>query len=441
MTTTPSPRKAPNPWWVGFVSGLASYIDACAIVSAGIAFTIYQATIGLTNGQVGALSSALTFSIAVGALSGGPLGDRYGRKHVFSVTMVLIVLGSLALVFSASFALLLGTVVVGLGTGADLPVSLATIAEAADDDNRGKIIVFSNILWVVGILGAIAISSVVGNWGRAGGQLMFAQVGTVAAVTLVLRLSIPESESWLQARAERRAGTATVRAERASVRELLTGPYAKPLYALVGFYSLVNIAANTGGQFNTWIAVNLAGLDVALMSRVALLMMPLGFVWAVWAMRVIDTPKRMLYFYVGAALYIVSMAIFPIFGFSLATIVVSQLINGIGSGFAFEGIMKVWGQESFPTLLRASAQGWIIAVARVVAALAAAFTPVLLAANARLFYLGLVVIVTAGYAFAVWGFRGKQRNEFLVEQHAEADVAAAEAADLDFTVPAEPGRA
>ena len=93
-TASLATREAPNPWWVGFVSGLASYIDACAIVSSGIAFVIYRHTIGLTDGQYGALSGALTFSIAVGALFGGRLGDRFGRKHVFSVTMVLIVIGA-----------------------------------------------------------------------------------------------------------------------------------------------------------------------------------------------------------------------------------------------------------------------------------------------------------------------------------------------------------
>ena len=53
-------------------------------------------------------------------------------------------------------------------------------------------------------------------------------------------------------------------------------------------------------------------------------------------------------------------------------------------------------------------------------------------------YLALATIAVVGYAFAIWGFRGKQRNEFQVEGHAEADVAAAEEADVDFTVPAEP---
>ncbi len=439
MTSSDTPPSAPNQWWVGIVSGMASYIDACAIVSAGIALVIYQNVLGFTNSQVGLASSGLTFAIAIGALSGGRLGDRFGRKHVFSVTMLVIVLGALLQTFAPSFTLLLlGTILVGLGTGADLPVSLATIAETADDDNRGKIIGLSNILWIVGILGAVVTSSIVGNWGLLGGQILYGQVGVIALITLLLRLPLPETQSWLQARAERAAGIETVRAERSSLSTLLQTPYLKPFVALIVFYALVNVPANTGGQFTTWINVNIIGMDVAFSSRIGLLLMPLGFIWGVWFMRIVDTPRRLPYFYLGAICYVGAYFIYIIAGFHVWTYIAVTVINAFGGAFAFEGIMKVWTQESFPTLLRTTAQGSIIFVARVVAALTAAVTPALLSLNPRIAYLVLAAIAIIGYAFAVWGFHGAQRNEFDVEGHAEADVAAAEDAGLDLAVSPQP---
>ncbi|WP_237932689.1 MFS transporter, partial [Buttiauxella sp. S19-1] len=144
--------KVTNPWYVGVVSGMASYIDSAAIVSNGTALVIYQKAIGITSADIGVLSGVLTLCIAIGAFLGGRLGDRLGRRKVFIATMAMIVLGSLMLAFGEVFVVLLaGTMFVGLATGADLPVSLATIAEAANDNNRGKIIGLSNLLWLVGI--------------------------------------------------------------------------------------------------------------------------------------------------------------------------------------------------------------------------------------------------------------------------------------------------
>ena len=60
----------PNPWVVGVVSGMASYIDSCAIVSSGTALVIYQMAMGFGDGQYGIASMAITLAIACGALSG-----------------------------------------------------------------------------------------------------------------------------------------------------------------------------------------------------------------------------------------------------------------------------------------------------------------------------------------------------------------------------------
>lgn len=159
--------RRPNAWWVGTIAGMASYIDAAAIVSSGIALVLYQHSIGLTEGQIGILSALLTVGIATGAILGGRLGDRFGRRRIFLLTMLLIAIGAGLLALTQGFALLaIGTAMVGLGAGGDLPVSLATISEAADDHNRGKLIGFSQILWTLGILVVMGMSTIVGGWGQ-----------------------------------------------------------------------------------------------------------------------------------------------------------------------------------------------------------------------------------------------------------------------------------
>ena len=124
----PAPSRTVNAWWVGTVAGMASFVDGAALNGVGFALVILQQTIGLTPGQIGVLTSALTFGVAVGALVGGRLGDRFGRRRVFVVTMVFIALGASVSIFATAFLLLLlGLGVLGVAIGADIPVSLATI--------------------------------------------------------------------------------------------------------------------------------------------------------------------------------------------------------------------------------------------------------------------------------------------------------------------------
>jgi MFS transporter, SP family, inositol transporter len=405
-------RTPPAPWRVATIAGMASYIDAAAIVGTGTALVLYQGAGIVGPTDIGVLSSALTLSIAAGALFGGRLGDRFGRRGVFLATMVLIALGATGLVFAPNFALMLiGIVAVGLGCGADLPVSLATIAEASDDSNRGKLVGLSQVLWFTGIIATYLLQLIIGGMGALGGQIVFAHVAVAAFVVLILRLSLPESSEWKAARTEREAGSASYRARTARVsdifkrRDLLV-----PFVSLLVFYSLTNLAANTKGQFGTYVNVNVVGITVQQSSLISLLTLPVSIGLAVWFMRVVDGPRRMLFFTIGVVSLTAAFAVPAVLGFTLVTVIVAQLLFGFGSAFAFEGIMKVWTQETFPTLLRSSAQGAIIATARVVAAALALWTPALLSAP-QVMYAILAVAVLVGALVAGFTFRDRAHSD------------------------------
>ena len=54
-------------------------------------------TLGLTAGEVGAAASAYVTGVVIGALIFGWLTDRFGRRFVFYVTLIVYLTGVLRL--------------------------------------------------------------------------------------------------------------------------------------------------------------------------------------------------------------------------------------------------------------------------------------------------------------------------------------------------------
>jgi inositol transporter-like SP family MFS transporter len=412
------PQRAKRPWWTAVVCGMASYLDAGSIISWAIVLVIYQHVFGLSPAQFGVISGSLTLGIAFGALVGGWLGDRFGRRSVFVVTMVLIVLGVTGMMFAQSFpAFLVYTVVVGLATGADLPVSLTTIGEAASaTGQRGRMLGFSQILWGVGAIIPGLLGAVVGNMGRLGAQIMLAQLAVVAFLVMLGRLTIPESPTWLAAQAERRGGIHTVRADRASLRELFRAPYAAPFLALLIFYGLGLAASNVFNQYGTYLLVNVAHVTVAKAALTTIFIIPPAILGVVLMMLTIGSKRRFTCFTLGAIVLVATPLIPVVFGFTYQTFLLTLLPLIFAGVFAGEPIMKFWSQQSFPTLLRTTAQGAVISMGRFIAAAMAAIAPLLIAFDVR----ALLLVMSALYAvsgFAAWVvFRTRDaHSEFATE--------------------------
>src|SRR5262249_23522194 len=74
---------------------------------------------------------AYTLPLAVLMLTAGSLGDRFGRKRIFMMGLVLFLLGSMCCGFAPTLDwFFLGRVVQGLGAAAISPGSLAVLAAA-----------------------------------------------------------------------------------------------------------------------------------------------------------------------------------------------------------------------------------------------------------------------------------------------------------------------
>jgi MFS family permease len=161
-------------------------------------------TLALTAGQVGWSGSIYVAGAVAGALVFGRLTDRFGRKKLFLITLLVYMIATLATAFSTSFAFFaVCRAVTGIGIGGEYAAINSAIDELIQARVRGRVsLAINGSFWLGAALGA-GLSLVVLDprvfgpvWGwRAG----FAAGAILAVAILVVRRHVPESPRWLLA--------------------------------------------------------------------------------------------------------------------------------------------------------------------------------------------------------------------------------------------------
>ncbi|BBH13016.1 MFS transporter [Chromobacterium haemolyticum] len=116
---------------------------------------------GVPRAALGPVLSAALFGLALGALSAGPLADRYGRKSVLLASVLFFGAGSLASAFAATLEQLTALrFLTGLGLGAAMPNAVTLMSEFAPARYRAVLV---NAMFCGFPLGASA-GGVLASW-------------------------------------------------------------------------------------------------------------------------------------------------------------------------------------------------------------------------------------------------------------------------------------
>nr|WP_211489781.1 MFS transporter [Georgenia thermotolerans] len=163
-----------------------------------------------TLGWIGSIGFV---GMALGATLGGLLADRFGRRNVFALTLLVygLATGASALVSSVA-ALLVLRFVVGLGLGSELPVASTLVSEYAPTRVRGRLVVILEAFWAVGWLAAALVGFLVVAPHDDGWRWALAIGALPAVYALYVRRSIPESVRFLEAAGREAEAEAAVRA-------------------------------------------------------------------------------------------------------------------------------------------------------------------------------------------------------------------------------------
>ena len=187
-------------WRWTLIAALGDYLDAGSIVAGGASLAMWVALYHLSPSLIGLIAafSANGISTAVGALIAGRLGDRFGRKFIYSVDLLIYALGVLVVIAAVNASMLIvGYMVMGLAVGADVPTSWSLIAEFAPRRSRGKLMALTNVFWYIGPIVILLLSLLFAPLGIAGVRLVFGSLFIVAVVAWFLRRSLLESPRWL----------------------------------------------------------------------------------------------------------------------------------------------------------------------------------------------------------------------------------------------------
>lgn len=384
---------------------LTNYLDAGAIVAGASGLTLWKSYLELSEAHLGWLNfiSANCLGAAVGAIIGGFLADKYGRKVIYTYNMLLYMLGVLVIMFSMNFpSLLIGFLITGISVGVGVPASWTYISESSETNNRGRNICISQMAWGIGpliilVLGTL-LAPATGGDGDAGGvlfpwvenvagwvyghpvevaelnvfssRIVFASLFVVALIAWLLQRRLDESKEWEEAKKAEMSGEKSQKSVFSSFGELFSNKVCvKSMLFLAGMYLTWNMVCSVMGFFQPHIYETAGGLSNSMANMFAawqwIVIIFMTFICSL----IVDKVNQRWLFASGVSAGIIAWVIVVTFGINGMTgLVVFTFLWAMQAGISVQTFYALWASELFPAKYRAAAQGVMFFIVRGVSA-------------------------------------------------------------------------
>ncbi|MBM7655507.1 MFS transporter [Neobacillus cucumis] len=354
--------KKTTGWKATISVAMANYIEAGSIIAAASSLTMWQAYLHLDNMAVGLLSalSANAFGAAVGALFGGYLCDKYGRKFIYTYDLLAYMLGVLLIAVSVNFPMLLvGTIITGIAVGAGVPASWTYIAEEAPADKRAAHVGTAQLAWSTGPAITFLLAVLLAPLGLLGSRIIFIHLLIIAFITWYIRQGLSESAIWKEGKAREAKEGNKNKNNKGVLKELLRlKPNREALFLLIGIYLFWNLTAGAMGYFMPYIYQNVGGLTGTQANLLQVLLWSLTVATTYFVfMKFGDKYSRRTLFGIGAVMGIAAWLILTFTGMNWFSLFAFVLLWGSAAGFGAQAFYGLWASELFPTKYRAGAQG------------------------------------------------------------------------------------
>lgn len=137
--------------------------------------------------------SVYLFSSAVATPLFGRFADRYGKKRIFQLGLLLFLVGTMLCGAAPSVGvLIIARIIQGIGAGGIMPMTFALIGELFDLETRGKVMGLNNSAWgiaslVAPLLGGFLLEQLSWHW------IFFINVPIAILVLIILQLFYHEN--------------------------------------------------------------------------------------------------------------------------------------------------------------------------------------------------------------------------------------------------------
>lgn len=399
-----------------FGSGIGWALDAMDVGLISFIMAALAVHWGITPTESSWLASVGFIGMALGATFGGLLADKFGRRHIFALTLLVYGLATGASALATGLTILIVLrFFIGLGLGAELPVASTLISEFAPLKVRGRMVVLLEAFWALGWILAAVIGTFVVGASESGWRWALALGMVPAMYALFVRLKLPESVRFLESQGRHEEAEDIVASFEAEVDDAdidrTTPPptYSEEDVTATSIWSK-SLRGRTLALWTIWFCVNLSyyGAFIWIPSLlvadgfslvksfsftliITLAQLP-GYAAAAWLIEVWGRRSTLATFLVGSAL---SAGLYGFAGSEAMIILAGCLLSFFNLGAW--GALYAIGPELYPTALRGGGTGAAAGFGRLASILAPLIVPPLIAAAGTGW---LFVLFAAAFAIA-----------------------------------------
>jgi MFS family permease len=179
------------------ISGMGFFTDAYDLFVIGIVGAIVTVQWHLSTTQTSWVTGSAILGAFVGAFVFGRIADVLGRKVIYTVVALIMIVGALGSALAPGFLfLVLARFVLGLGIGGDYPVSAVLMSEYANRADRGRLVGLVFSMQAIGLIVGPLVALILLSSGLSQGltwRLLLGAGALPAAGVIYLRARMPES--------------------------------------------------------------------------------------------------------------------------------------------------------------------------------------------------------------------------------------------------------